>query len=645
MAGGLLQIVSAGNADIFLTSSPQITFFKIVFLRHTNFAIETLEEFFDGDANFGETVVCTLSKSGDLIHKMYLKIDLPEVFLQYAPNSQLANVSLTNLTTALTEATTLYNNYKHYMKNVFVLWRNIYKELNSLAGNYETVNTVIANFKKSDNWIDYIKYNSLFTNVEEKLTGNIINLDIISVYEISYKESYKTSMYSLSKNAEFKQVLLNYMLLFKEQATLYNQQLYENILSLQNKLNVEKGINYKFSWVHRIGFALVDYINITIGGQIIDRLTYDLLNIWHELVSKVDTLNILDKMIGNVPELFDYSTTRKPYYSLYIPLPFWFSKNPETSLPALSLRYHDIQVTLRLRELEQCCHFEVIKRSLPDEININDLVRLANVSLYVDYVYLEQEEREKYGIRNIEYLIEQNQILTVSNINSKKINHVLSFTNPVKELFWVLQEANTLQKFKEWHRYDFIRLYEILSIQNNGANKAQIVLTFPQVKINDKIIIKHTKYYNGVYKVTNISDMGIDIDVQYIGNDSGVVEIVNNYHNENTISDAVLVFNGVQRISLRDSRYYNLVVPYQHHTSIPPPGIYNICFALHPEVWQPSGSCNMSILSSNELFLTLDPLLYERITNNNDNILLKVFARSLNILKISQGMASIEFGI
>ena len=81
MTGGLIQLVTYGSQDIFLTGNPEITFFKIVYLRHTNFAQETLEEFFDGTVDFDEEVSCTLSNHGDLAHKMAIKVDLPEVDL------------------------------------------------------------------------------------------------------------------------------------------------------------------------------------------------------------------------------------------------------------------------------------------------------------------------------------------------------------------------------------------------------------------------------------------------------------------------------------------------------------------------------------------------------------------------------------
>ena len=76
MGGGLMQLVAYGAQDIYLTGNPQITFFKVVYRRHTNFAMESIEQVFNGVANFGNKVVCTIARNGDLVGRMYLEIDL-----------------------------------------------------------------------------------------------------------------------------------------------------------------------------------------------------------------------------------------------------------------------------------------------------------------------------------------------------------------------------------------------------------------------------------------------------------------------------------------------------------------------------------------------------------------------------------------
>ena len=76
MGGGLLQLVAYGAQDVYLTGNPQITFFKVAYRRHTNFAIEAIEQTFNGNPTFGSRVTCQLTRNGDLINRIYLRAKL-----------------------------------------------------------------------------------------------------------------------------------------------------------------------------------------------------------------------------------------------------------------------------------------------------------------------------------------------------------------------------------------------------------------------------------------------------------------------------------------------------------------------------------------------------------------------------------------
>ena len=82
MGGGLLQLVAFGSQDVSLTSQPQITFFKVVYRRHTNFAVESIEQTFNGTVGFGRRVTCTVSRNGDLLTKTYLRVQLPTISIK-----------------------------------------------------------------------------------------------------------------------------------------------------------------------------------------------------------------------------------------------------------------------------------------------------------------------------------------------------------------------------------------------------------------------------------------------------------------------------------------------------------------------------------------------------------------------------------
>jgi hypothetical protein len=77
MAGGVTDLVAKGAQDVYLTGNPVVTFFKSIYRRHTNFSMEAVEISFNGAVDFGRKLTATISRNGDLIHRVYLQVDLP----------------------------------------------------------------------------------------------------------------------------------------------------------------------------------------------------------------------------------------------------------------------------------------------------------------------------------------------------------------------------------------------------------------------------------------------------------------------------------------------------------------------------------------------------------------------------------------
>ena len=98
MGGGLLQLVAYGAQDVYLTGNPQITFFKVVYRRHTNFSLESIQQTFNGKFDWGSRVTCQISRNGDLVHKMYVEVEL-------------AALDSTTITNILTQNLNRYVNY------------------------------------------------------------------------------------------------------------------------------------------------------------------------------------------------------------------------------------------------------------------------------------------------------------------------------------------------------------------------------------------------------------------------------------------------------------------------------------------------------------------------------------------------------
>ena len=369
MTGGLIQIVAYGTADIFLTGMPQITFFKLVYRRYTNFAIENLEQTFSGIKNFGNTISCTFDRIGDLVNKMYLKIVIPNVFLtnpnyisDYTPQDTIEIESLQSQYSDFKaiidfiygyyrELNTYINtiNYSVNLTNFFnkiMEITNLYYQspaYNTLKTKYNLTYSKklqINQFLPTDTFYDssgnYLYQGSTFNNIK------ISDIDIIKII-VSYNQSNFTDSNSLL--IKLKEELLNY----KNNTIKIDEFLFKSIGDYQKLHKSYK--NYKFSWIPKLGHQIINNIVLDIGGQIIDKHTGDWFNIWNELSLNSEIQSVYDKMIGNIEILTTYDNKLKPSYTMYIPLQFWFNKYIEGSLPLVFLRYHDVKLQIELNQI------------------------------------------------------------------------------------------------------------------------------------------------------------------------------------------------------------------------------------------------------------------------------------------------------
>jgi hypothetical protein len=192
----------------------------------------------------------------------------------------------------------------------------------------------------------------------------------------------------------------------------------------------------KWAWVPRLGHALIDEVSVMIGGTQVDRQTGNFMNIYYELCSKHYESCGFDNMIGNTAHMTTLSDGDKNA-TLFIPLQFWFNRNPGLALPLIALQYHDVRVNVAFAS----------KDSVYIRENCADVsVEIQDANLLIDYVYLDTAERKKFAVSAHEYLIEQVQS-TDENLTDDRSRKVrLNFNHPSKFLAWVLYKttlANT----------------------------------------------------------------------------------------------------------------------------------------------------------------------------------------------------------
>ena len=135
MGGGLMQLVAMGAQDVYLTGNPQITFFKVVYRRHTNFSKEAIQQTFNGNVGFGSSVTCTLSRNGDLVQEIYLKAVLKCTTTGTAADEDFFKLSdVTNLIKTVEVEIGGQKIDKHYSQ-----WLDIYNELFETSHDYRYV--------------------------------------------------------------------------------------------------------------------------------------------------------------------------------------------------------------------------------------------------------------------------------------------------------------------------------------------------------------------------------------------------------------------------------------------------------------------------------------------------------------------------
>lgn len=590
MPAGLVDIVSYGTQDLFLTGVPQITFFRVVYRRYTNFASESYEVPFDDTPGFGQTCSVIISPNGDLISKMYLKIKIPEVLIQNKDVYKNWTTEKENLLKQKADAFDMYKKVRYFTEaniNAYRAACAVYAAEN-VKTSYEILNAIIQVFQTYQRGIEWFNYNTPIPQIKpskfnllviaKKLlelegTGNIQDPDIMD------KEDLKVI---LDIAVDYNKIIQKY----------YEDAITEILDRTENFINPIT----KFAWVDKLAHSLIDYIDISIGGERIDRAYGMWLNIWYELAGNKYQEQIYYKMIGNVPELTTFDKTKKPSYTLYVPLQFWFNKFNGLAIPLVGLQYHDLTLTVKLRKFQECAYVE----NLTDEpINLDEYISTGEIkdleaSLLIDYVYLSGQERKRMAQSSHEYLIEQVQVLKFDNISNEKFQAQLDLFHPCKELIWVVQkDAYTQNKYGDtkcrWDNYTASRT-------NTG----------------------------------------------------------------NPIRYSELILNGHPRFSGLTSNYYNYVQPYDHHSNTPSDGINVYSFGLKPEEFQPNGTCNFSRINKVIMNFQFNPEMfkfYKNETNDSENssiininevfiqtnITLYIFVPSINILRIMSGLGALAY--
>lgn len=421
-----------------------------------------------------------------------------------------------------------------------------------------------------------------------------------------------------------------------------------------------------FRWIDALGHYLINTVELQIGGQRIDLHYGDWLEIFNELTLPSGLKAGYQRMIGNTYSLTtteaqdNDSTIEKPQTTLYIPLQFFFCRNPGLALPLIALQYHEVVINIEFNRAANCYIVGGSDQSpIPSMLNPN----LQNASLYVDYIYLDTDERRRFAQVSHEYLIEQLQFTGEETFTGSSYKSRLNFNHPVKELVWVVQRSDVVDNgVNQWSNYTTQRALNgtVVNYNDTGLNQwsndqfPASTSTIPGLTdagvlggresgFSNQYAAGSANYYGSLGAATGAGVFPLTTDLRPntpATNGLTYPHVFGGPGAQNCIWAAKLLLNGHDRFSERKGDYFNLVQPYQHHTNIPDScGINVYSFALKPEDHQPTGTCNMSRIDNATLMVAVHP----DIASANLTKKLRVYALNYNVLRIMSGMGGLAY--
>ena len=351
-------------------------------------------------------------------------------------------------------------------------------------------------------------------------------------------------------------------------------------------------------WVAERAIAAVE---LTIGGQRIDKH----FQTWWRLYAEVfltDENKIQYNKMTSAPAAWKMGGTGNTPYRVYLPLLFFFNRNPGLYLPLIALQYHEVRLDFDLTS------------TFTNYFGASSQV----FEVWANYVYLDTEERRRFAQKGHEYLIEQVQhtggdsITATGNPGAQTVR--LSFNHPVKELIWCYQNTASTATNSMW---------------NFSTSAANVNVTCNVAPALVGCMLPHHVGAPRLYGGNTASAS----NVFWIEEGTAVAGAAGN--EVGPLKDFKLVLNGQDRFKEQLGKYFNQYQPYVYHSGTPYPGIYVYSFALQPEEHQPTGTCNFSRIDNAQVWVALK-------AGGLSNIQ-KMFAVNYNILRIQSGRGGLAF--
>jgi hypothetical protein len=334
-------------------------------------------------------------------------------------------------------------------------------------------------------------------------------------------------------------------------------------------------------------------VELSIGGQVVDKHYQKWWRLYSELFLGESKKKLWGKMTSS-------------YNKVYLPLLFFFNRNPGLCLPIQALTYHEVRVNIELSPVFTT-YFD------PSVFKV-----------WSNYIFLDTEERKRLLAVGRDYLIEQVQHTGTDFIDSGTTIVNLHYVNPVKELVWCFSKGTGAN--------DYWNTTYPNSVCNMTINAVPIVAT-PVA---------------GVIINTPVDPNGIGCP-RLLMTSNTIVQTTRGFWLEEPTSNVLntlsigpmdtfkIIFNGQDRFVPQPGKYFNQVQPFEHHSGCPYPGIYSYSFSLRPEEHQPTGACNFSRIDAAQV------LIQTKTVTGMTPLYMHMFAVSYNVLRIKNGISGLLF--
>jgi hypothetical protein len=563
-SGALVQIIAYGVQDIYLMGQPQMTYWKTIYKRYSNYALESVEIPISGTISTGSKVSITIPKSGDLLKRLWIHYN-PSLLI---PEGNPTNVEYicSDLGHALIDKMELEIGGQ-IIDTQYGKWLSIWRDLTQ-PNPYSSAGLI------SDLYPNYSSGNGTLTFSSTSYQyGNLWYMTTQGEEPTTYYPFITTTKPPLVINST--------------SVVTANSQ---SIVIINN--NSTAGGNFINANVSSADPSGITTIPIQTKLQNNYTNKYDIMAYTH-----IGTQNINQYYSPGVTISSLNLSTKNAPTEAYVPLEFWFCKNPGLAIPLIALQYHEVKLNLTFANSSSWV------TPLQGTTVKTDI---SSISIFADYVYLDSIERKNFAQNAHEYLIDQVQLQTINKdgTSNQQASFELNFNHPVKELiitgnpeYYVINNP-----YNPTYTSSFIPSATYKRGRTaGGATPAPI--------------ISSTEYPN---------DYGCPVG--------------------QTNTKMTLTFNGTERFSPRNMKYFTREQIYEHHTGggghyfTDDIAVYS--FAMRPQELQPSGTCNFSRIDRVQLKFTDINTLSDATETLKP---LDVYAVNQNVLRVMSGMGGLAY--